>query len=190
MGCFTVLDGIILLLGRSLLVPEETLRLCTALSLLFAVVVGCLPVATTAPPLNGILFRDFASNSRIVSLTRDLGRPLPVDLPPPLANVGTIGGLAPGDLALEARDDCSFPLPLERPLDLEVAPRFAAPDLVGLGLIPPVVKLLFNLASNFFGSEIGRGILDLVIEPLLATDPAACPGPPLPENPDDGRSPQ
>ena len=92
---------------------------------------------TTAPPLNGIRFRDFASNSRIVSLTRDLGRLLPVVLAPPLVNVGTIGGLAPCDLALEARDDCSFPLPFERPLDLEVAPGTGAPDLVGLGLIPP-----------------------------------------------------
>lgn len=190
MGDFAVFDRVILLLGRSLLLTEETLRLCTALSLLFAVVVGCLPVATTAPPLNGILFRDFASNSRIVSLTRDLGRLLPVALPPPLANVGTIGGLAPGDLALEARDDCSFPLPFERPLDLEVAPGIDAPDLVGLGLIPPVEKLLFNLASNFLGSEIGRGIRDLVIDPLRATDPAVFPGPPLPENPDDGRSQQ
>ena len=54
----------------------------------------------------------------------------------------------------------------------------------------PVVKLLFNLASNFLGSEIGRGILDLVIEPLLATDPDELPGPPLPANPDVGRSQQ
>ena len=72
----------------------------------------------------------------MVSLTRDLGRPLPIVLPPPLANVGAIGGLVTGDLALEARDDCSFPLPLERPLDLEVVPGFGATDLVGLGLIP------------------------------------------------------
>ena len=53
-----------------------------------------------------------------------------------------------------------------------------------------MVKLLFNLASNFFGSEIGRGILDLVIDPLRATDPVVFPSPPLLENPDDGRSQQ
>ena len=62
-----------------------------------------------------------------------MGLPLLVVLPPPFDNVGAIGGFAPGDFALEARDDCSFPLPLERPLDLEAG----APDLVGLGLMPP-----------------------------------------------------
>jgi len=172
----------ILLLGRARLV-EEVFRLWTPLSLL-VVEVACLAVATTAPPLKGTLCLDFASKSRIVSLTRDLG--LPVALPPPLANVGTIGGLAPGcDLALEALDDCSFPFPLDRPLDLEIAPRFDTPDLVGLGLTAPVVKLLFNLASNFFGSEIGLGILDLVMDPRRATVPPKAP--PLPENPEDGR---
>ena len=73
-----------------------------------------------------------------MSLTRDLGLPLPVGLPPPLDNVGTIGGFAPGDLALEARAaDCSFPLPPERPLVLTFAPMLGTLDFVGLGLIPP-----------------------------------------------------
>ena len=73
-----------------------------------------------------------------MSLTRDLGLPLPVVLPPPLNNVGTIGGFAPGDLALEARAaDCSFPLPLERPLIFVLSPMLGTLDFVGLGLIPP-----------------------------------------------------
>ena len=91
---------------------------------------------TTAPPVMGILFLVFASNRRIVSLTRELGLPLLFALLLPLVNVGAIGGLAPGDLALEALDDCSFAFPLDRPLDLEDDPKFNALDLVGLGLIP------------------------------------------------------
>ena len=90
-------------------------------------------IPTTAPVPNGTRFRDLASNNRMVSLTRDFGLPLLVDFPPPFDNVGAIGGFAPGDFALEARDDCSFPFPLERPRDLEDGP----PALVGLGLIPP-----------------------------------------------------
>lgn len=181
---------ITLLLGRSRLVEEEVLRLWTPLSLL-VVEACCFAVATTAPPLKGILCLDFASKSRIVSLTRDLGLPVAVSLPPPLRNVGAIGGLTPGcDLALEALDDCSFPFPLERPLDLEGAPRVDTPDRVGLGLIPhPVVKLLFSLASNFFGSDIGLGILDLVMDPLRATAPPPD-VPPFLDRPENGRSQQ
>ena len=96
-------------------------------------------IPTTAPVPNGTRFRDLASNNRMVSLTRDFGLPLLVDFPPPFDNVGAIGGFAPGDFALEARDDCSFPFPLERPRDLEDGP----PALVGLGLIPPGM-FIFN----------------------------------------------
>jgi len=172
----------ILLLGLSFL-ADDTLRLCTALSLRFVVVV-CLPVATTAPLPNGTRFRDLASKSRMVSLTSDLGLPLLVAFPPPLDKVGAIGGFAPGDFALEARDDCSFPL--ERPLDLE----FCAPDLVGLGLIPFELKLLLSFASSFLGSEIGLGILDLVIEARLIVVLSVLLGPPLAENPEEGLSQQ
>lgn len=94
---------------------------------------------TTAPPVMGILFRVFASKRRIVSLTRELGLPLLFALLLPLVNVGAIGGLAPGDLALEALDDCSFAFPLDRPLDLEDDPKFNA-LLVGLGLIPVIYE--------------------------------------------------
>ena len=80
----------------------------------------------------------------MVSLTSDLGLPLLVAFPPPLDKVGAIGGFAPGDFALEARDDCSFPL--ERPLDLE----FGAPDLVGLGLIPS--KIWIEGLRRYFNS--------------------------------------
>ena len=82
----------------------------------------------------------------MVSLTSDLGRPLLVDLPPPFDNVGAIGGLAPGDFALEARDDCSFPFPLERPRDLDDG----APARVGLGLIPPktLIEYCVHYAIN------------------------------------------
>jgi len=174
-----------LLLGLSFL-AEDALRLCTALSLRF-VVVGCLPVATTAPVPNGIRFRDLASNKRMVSLTSDLGRPLLVDLPPPFDNVGAIGGLAPGDFALEARDDCSFPFPLERSRDLDEG----APVRVGLGLIPLALKLLLSLASSFFGREIGLGILDLVIEARRVVVLSGLLGvPPLAENPEEGLSQQ
>ena len=80
-----------------------------------------------------------ASKSRMVSLTRDLGLPPPVFLAPPLDNVGAIGGFAPGDLALKARVvvDCSYPLPPERPLILELLPILVTLVLVGLGVIPP-----------------------------------------------------
>jgi len=139
-------------------------------------------VATTAPPVMGILFRVFASKRRIVSLTRELGLPLLFALLLPLVSVGAIGGLAPGDLALEALDDCSFAFPLDRPLDLEDDPKFNALDLVGLGLIP-VVKLLFNLASNFFGSEIGLGILDLVMDVRRTKVLPEAPAAPLPASP-------
>ena len=75
----------------------------------------------------------------MVSLTRDLGLPDEV-FPPPLARVGAIGGLAPGDLALEARAAaCSLPmLPLERPLIRVLPPTLVTLVFVGLGLIPTV----------------------------------------------------
>ena len=96
-----------------------------------------------------------------MSLTRDLGLPVAVSLPPPLRNVGAIGGLTPGcDLALEALDDCSFPFPLERPLDLEgAAPRVDTPDRVGLGLIPHPAK--FGRGLNSFEQNL-KGILILL----------------------------
>ena len=47
----------------------------------------------------------------------------------------------------------------------------------------PVVKLLFNLASNFFGSEIGLGILDLVMDVRRTKALPEAPAAPLPASP-------
>ena len=47
----------------------------------------------------------------------------------------------------------------------------------------PVVKLLFNLASNFFGSEIGLGILDLVMDVRRTKFLPEAPAAPLPASP-------
>ena len=47
----------------------------------------------------------------------------------------------------------------------------------------PVVKLLFNLASNFFGSEIGLGILDLVMDVRRTKFLPEAPAEPLPASP-------
>ena len=47
----------------------------------------------------------------------------------------------------------------------------------------PVVKLLFNLASNFFGSEIGLGILDLVMDVRRTKALPEAPAAPLPVSP-------
>ena len=47
----------------------------------------------------------------------------------------------------------------------------------------PVVKLLFNLASNFFGSEIGLGILDLVMDVRRTKVLPEAPAAPLPASP-------
>ena len=52
------------------------------------------------------------------------------------------------------------------------------------------LKLLLSLASSFFGSEIGLGILDLVIEARRVVVLSVLLGPPLAEKPDEGLSQQ
>ena len=52
------------------------------------------------------------------------------------------------------------------------------------------LKLLLSLASSFFGSEIGLGILDLVIEARRVVVLSVLLEPPLAEKPEEGLSQQ
>ena len=52
------------------------------------------------------------------------------------------------------------------------------------------LKLLLSLASSFFGSEIGLGILDLVIEARRVVVLSVLLAPPLAEKPEEGLSQQ